>query len=58
MSETSDREIVVSRVIDAPRELVFEAFTDVHHLSRWWGPTGSPRRLGRSSSESEGSGAS
>ncbi len=40
MSETSDREIVVSRVIDAPRELVFEAFTDVHHLSRWWGPDG------------------
>jgi len=35
-----DREIVVSRVIDAPRELVFEAFTEVRHLSRWWGPDG------------------
>ncbi len=36
----ADREIVISRVIDAPRELVFEAFTRVRHLSRWWGPDG------------------
>jgi uncharacterized protein YndB with AHSA1/START domain len=40
-SATADREIVISRVIDAPRELVFEAFTEVRHLSRWWGPEGS-----------------
>ena len=39
-SATADREIVISRVIDAPRELVFEAFTEVRHLSRWWGPEG------------------
>src|SRR6201746_2891085 len=39
-SATADREIVVSRVIDAPRELVFAAFTEVRHLSRWWGPEG------------------
>jgi uncharacterized protein YndB with AHSA1/START domain len=38
--ETADREIVISRVIGAPRELVFEAFTQVRHLSRWWGPDG------------------
>src|SRR6478609_5589167 len=37
---TADREIVISRVIDAPRELVFEAFTEVRHLSRWWGLEG------------------
>lgn len=36
----ADREMAVSRVIDAPRELVFEAFTAVRHLSRWWGPDG------------------
>jgi uncharacterized protein YndB with AHSA1/START domain len=36
----ADREIVVSRAIGAPRELVFEAFTQVRHLSRWWGPEG------------------
>ncbi|WP_433349970.1 SRPBCC family protein [Micromonospora sp. CA-111912] len=39
-SATADRETVVSRVIDAPRELVFEAFTHVRHLSQWWGPDG------------------
>lgn len=39
-SATADREIVISRMIDAPRELVFEAFTDVRHLSQWWGPKG------------------
>jgi uncharacterized protein YndB with AHSA1/START domain len=39
-SATAEREIVVSRLISAPRELVFEAFTEVRHLSRWWGPEG------------------
>jgi uncharacterized protein YndB with AHSA1/START domain len=37
---TADREIVISRLIEAPRELVFEAFTEVRHLSQWWGPEG------------------
>ncbi|MFB8004219.1 SRPBCC domain-containing protein [Nocardia sp. NPDC056000] len=37
---TADREIVISRSISAPRELVFEAFTDIRHLSQWWGPEG------------------
>ncbi|MDE0854702.1 MAG: SRPBCC family protein [Nevskia sp.] len=37
---TAEREIVISRLIDAPRELVFEAFTEVRHLSQWWGPQG------------------
>lgn len=40
MTATTDREIVISRGIDAPRALVFEAFTEVRHLSRWWGPDG------------------
>lgn len=37
---TADREIVITRVIDGPRDLVFEAFTDPRHLSQWWGPNG------------------
>ena len=37
---TEGREVVVSRSISAPRELVFEAFTEVRHLSQWWGPEG------------------
>ena len=36
----SDREIVISRVIKAPRELVFEAFSEVRHVSQWWEPEG------------------
>src|SRR5580765_5835786 len=39
-SATADREIVISRVIRAPRELAFEAFTEVRHLSPCWGPEG------------------
>ncbi len=37
---TADREIVLSRVLDAPRELVWEAWTDPKHLIQWWGPDG------------------
>jgi len=37
---TADREFVHSRVIDAPRERVFKAFSDPAHLARWWGPEG------------------
>jgi len=36
----SDREIVMTRVFDAPRSLVFEAHTRPEHLMRWWGPRG------------------
>jgi uncharacterized protein YndB with AHSA1/START domain len=36
----ADREIVIERVINAPRELVFEAWTDPKHLEKWWGPNG------------------
>ena len=39
-SNTADREIVTTRVMDAPRELVFKAWTDPDHLVHWWGPTG------------------
>ena len=34
------RELVLTRVFDAPRRLVFEAWTDPKHLARWWGPHG------------------
>jgi len=33
----SDREIVLTRVFDAPRRLVFEALTKPEHVRRWWG---------------------
>jgi len=33
----SDREIVLTRLFDAPRQLVFEAMTKCEHVKRWWG---------------------
>jgi len=33
----SDREIVITRVFEAPRRLVFEALTKPEHIMRWWG---------------------
>ena len=40
VSTTSDRELTISRLINAPRELVFEAFTNPEHIKHWWGPNG------------------
>ena len=40
ISVTADRELVVTRVIDAPRRLVFRAWTQPEHIARWWGPQG------------------
>ena len=37
---TVERELVVTRVIDAPRQLVFKAWTQPEHVARWWGPQG------------------
>jgi uncharacterized protein YndB with AHSA1/START domain len=36
----SDREIVISRILDAPRELVWRAMTDPKLVVHWWGPHG------------------
>ena len=35
-----DRVILISRVVNAPRDLVFEAFTNPEHLTKFWGPKG------------------
>ena len=37
---TSDREIVITRLFDAPRDLGFDTFTDPKHVPSWWGPKG------------------
>ena len=37
---TADREIIITRVLDAPRELVWKAWTDPRHVVHWWGPNG------------------
>lgn len=36
--EVQDREVTMTRTFDAPRELVFQAYTDPDLIPRWWGP--------------------
>jgi uncharacterized protein YndB with AHSA1/START domain len=38
--ETSDRELLITHIINAPREHVWEAWTDVKKLAFWWGANG------------------
>jgi uncharacterized protein YndB with AHSA1/START domain len=38
--ESVDRELVITRVFDAPRDLVWKAFTEPDRLTHWWGPKG------------------
>jgi uncharacterized protein YndB with AHSA1/START domain len=40
MKSSSDREIVTTRVVDAPRERVWKAWTDPKQVAQWWGPNG------------------
>jgi uncharacterized protein YndB with AHSA1/START domain len=39
-SELKEREMIFTRVLNAPRELVFDAWTKPEHLAEWWGPNG------------------
>ncbi|MGE3149777.1 MAG: SRPBCC domain-containing protein, partial [Pseudorhodoplanes sp.] len=37
-----DRALVITRLFDAPRSLVFAAWTDPRHVAKWWGPRDYP----------------
>jgi uncharacterized glyoxalase superfamily protein PhnB/uncharacterized protein YndB with AHSA1/START domain len=39
-SNTANREIKISRILNAPIELVWEVFINPDHIAQWWGPTG------------------
>jgi len=39
-AESSKWDLVMTRVFDAPRELVFKAWTETKHVAQWWGPAG------------------
>lgn len=43
MDATDPPQLAISRLFDAPRAMVFRAFTDPDQLSEWWGPSGSAR---------------
>jgi uncharacterized protein YndB with AHSA1/START domain len=40
MTSQASQELVITRIFDAPRELVYQAFTDPDQLSQWFGPVG------------------
>lgn len=33
-----EREVVITRILDAPRDLVWKLWTDAKHMAQWWGP--------------------
>ena len=39
-SPTADRELAITRVLDAPRELVWNVWTNPDEIAKWWGPEG------------------
>lgn len=40
VEDTSGREMLITRVVDAPRELLWKIWTEPEHLKEWWGPNG------------------
>lgn len=38
IAEPGKQEVIITRTFDAPRDLVFKAFTDPELVSKWWGP--------------------
>jgi len=40
MDRLTGNDFVISRVFDAPRQIVWTCFTDPEHLKQWWGPKG------------------
>ena len=41
----ADREVVITRIFDAPARLLFEAYSKPEHLMKWFGPVGWPLTL-------------
>jgi uncharacterized protein YndB with AHSA1/START domain len=37
---TAERSVTITRVLDAPRDLVFRLWTEREHMAQWWGPRG------------------
>ena len=50
----SSRELTISRLIDAPRELVWKVWTEPEHIKHWWGPTGFTNTISKMEVKTEG----
>ena len=40
IADSRDRELIITRLLNAPRELVWEVWTNPDHIKNWWGPDG------------------
>jgi uncharacterized protein YndB with AHSA1/START domain len=49
-----DRELRLTRLIDAPIALVWEVWTKPEHIKNWWGPTGFTNTIDRMEVQPEG----
>jgi uncharacterized protein YndB with AHSA1/START domain len=53
-SNTADREIRVSRLLNAPIDLVWEVWTNPEHIKNWWGPNGFTNTITKMEMKPEG----
>lgn len=53
-TDTKDREISISRLLDAPVDIVWEVWIRAVHIANWWAPNGFTNTIGRMEVEPEG----
>ena len=53
-ADTLKSELKISRFLDAPRELVWEVWTDPEYIKNWWGPSGFRNTISKMDVEEEG----
>jgi len=53
-SSTHDKELLISRTLNAPVELVWEVWTKPEHIAQWWGPDGFTNTIHTMNVEPEG----
>lgn len=51
---TANRELSISRLLNAPRELVWEVWTHPEHIQHWWGPSGFKNSISKMDVKPEG----
>jgi len=53
-SNTQDRELLLTRMLNAPIELVWQVWTNPEHLAQWWGPNGFTNTITKMDVQPEG----
>jgi len=53
-NNTKDRELLLTRILDAPVDLVWEVWTEPEHIAQWWGPDGFTNTISKMDVKPEG----